>query len=68
MMRNIAVGIDIGTYQIKVVVAESVKENGKTGTRILGTKLEILLPMLTKREEKNGLSRAGWLGVCLLEL
>ena len=37
MMRNIAVGIDIGTYQIKVVVAELVKENGKTGTRILGT-------------------------------
>ncbi len=37
MMRNIAVGIDIGTYQIKVVVAEAVKENGKTGTRILGT-------------------------------
>ncbi len=39
MMRNIAVGIDIGTYQIKVVVAESVKENGKTTTKILGTGL-----------------------------
>jgi hypothetical protein len=37
MMRNLAVGIDIGTYQIKVVVAESVKENGKTTTKILGT-------------------------------
>ncbi|MFZ2523082.1 MAG: cell division protein FtsA [Minisyncoccia bacterium] len=37
MMRNIAVGIDIGTYQIKVVVAEVVKENGKTSTKILGT-------------------------------
>lgn len=37
MMRNIAVGIDIGTYQIKVVVAEAVKENGKISTKILGT-------------------------------
>ncbi len=41
MMRNIAVGIDIGTYQIKVVVSELVKnsgsENGKTITKILGT-------------------------------
>ncbi|HEY0221106.1 MAG TPA: hypothetical protein VGC58_02690, partial [Candidatus Paceibacterota bacterium] len=39
MMRNIAVGIDIGTYQIKVVVAELVKENGKTSTQIIGTGL-----------------------------
>lgn len=37
MMRNIAVGIDIGTYQIKVVVSELVKENGKAVTKILGT-------------------------------
>ena len=37
MMRNVAVGIDIGTYQIKVVVAELVKENGKNTTKILGT-------------------------------
>jgi cell division protein FtsA len=37
MMRNITVGIDIGTYQIKVVVAELVKENGKNSTRIIGT-------------------------------
>jgi cell division protein FtsA len=36
-MRNITVGIDIGTYQVKVVVAELVKENGKASTRILGT-------------------------------
>ncbi len=36
-MRNITVGIDIGTYQIKVVVAELVKENGKSSTRIIGT-------------------------------
>lgn len=36
-MRNIAVGIDIGTYQIKVVVSELVKENGKTNTKIMGT-------------------------------
>lgn len=37
MMRNITVGIDIGTYQIKVVVAELVKENGKNTPKILGT-------------------------------
>lgn len=37
MMRNIAVGIDIGTYQVKVVVAELVKESGKNTTRIIGT-------------------------------
>lgn len=37
MMRNITVGIDIGTYQVKVVVAELVKENGKTVTKIIGT-------------------------------
>ena len=37
MMRNITVGIDIGTYQVKVVVAELVKENNKNVTKILGT-------------------------------
>lgn len=37
MMRNITVGIDIGTYQVKVVVAELVKENNKNATKILGT-------------------------------
>ncbi len=37
MMRNITVGIDIGTYQVKVVVAELVKENGKQITKIIGT-------------------------------
>lgn len=36
-MRNITVGIDIGTYQVKVVVAEQIKENGKNTTKILGT-------------------------------
>lgn len=36
-MRNVTVGIDIGTYQIKVVVAELVRENGKNTTRVLGT-------------------------------
>ena len=37
MARNIAVGIDIGTHQIKVVVAEQVEENGRLSPRILGT-------------------------------
>ena len=36
-MRNITVGIDIGTYQVKVVVAELVKENEKKIPRIIGT-------------------------------
>ncbi len=36
MSKNISVGIDIGSYQIKVVVAESMKENGKTFPRIVG--------------------------------
>ncbi len=39
MMRNITVGIDIGTYQVKVVVAELVRENNKNVTKILGTGL-----------------------------
>lgn len=39
MMRNTTVGIDIGTYQIKVVVAELVKENGKITTKIIGNGL-----------------------------
>lgn len=37
MMRNITTGIDIGTHQIKVVVAEFVKENNKQIGHILGT-------------------------------
>ncbi len=37
MAKNIAVGIDIGTYQIKVVVTESVREEGKTNFKIIGT-------------------------------
>ena len=36
-MRNVTVGIDIGTYQVKVVVAELVRENEKPVTRIIGT-------------------------------
>jgi cell division protein FtsA len=39
MLRNITIGIDIGTYQVKVVVAELVKENGKNVTKILSTGL-----------------------------
>ena len=37
MAKNIAVGIDIGTYQIKIVVAEKVCEDGKDCYRVIGT-------------------------------
>jgi cell division protein FtsA len=37
MAKNIAVGIDIGTYQIKIVVVESVYENDKNSFKIIGT-------------------------------
>lgn len=37
MSRNITVGIDVGTYQVKVVVAELVKDNSKSVTRVIGT-------------------------------
>lgn len=37
MARNIAVGIDIGTYQIKIVVAEKLLENGRENFKIIGT-------------------------------
>jgi cell division protein FtsA len=37
MAKNIAVGIDIGTYQIKIVVAENVYEDGKNILKIIGT-------------------------------
>src|SRR5258708_733251 len=37
MLRNITVGIDIGTYQVKVVVAELVKHEGKKEYRVIGT-------------------------------
>lgn len=37
MLRNTTVGIDIGTYQIKVVVSELVNISGKSTTKILGT-------------------------------
>ncbi|MCX6701749.1 MAG: hypothetical protein NTX96_00950, partial [Candidatus Zambryskibacteria bacterium] len=39
MMRNITVGIDVGTHQVKVVVAEFVKENNKQVGHIIGTGL-----------------------------
>ena len=37
MAKNIAVGIDIGTYQIKIVVAETVHEDNKESYKIIGT-------------------------------
>jgi cell division protein FtsA len=37
MAKNIAVGIDIGTYQIKVVVSECISENDKDSYKIIGT-------------------------------
>ncbi len=36
MSRNITVGIDIGTYQVKVVVAEYLEENNRNIPRIIG--------------------------------
>jgi len=36
MMRNISVGIDVGTRQIKVVVLEFIKDNEKTVPKIIG--------------------------------
>lgn len=37
MLRNITAGIDIGTHQVRAVVSELVRENGKNVTKILGT-------------------------------
>lgn len=37
MAKNIAVGIDIGTYQIKIVVVENVREDDKIVSKIIGT-------------------------------
>jgi cell division protein FtsA len=37
MSRNITIGIDIGTYQIKVVVAEKLSDESSTFPRVLGT-------------------------------
>jgi cell division protein FtsA len=37
MAKNIAVGIDIGTYQIKIVVVENVREDGRDSFKIIGT-------------------------------
>ncbi len=39
MARKIAVGIDIGTYQVKVVVAEYVHQNDQTYPQIIATGL-----------------------------
>ncbi len=40
MARNIAAGIDIGTYQIKAVIAEELRdETGRLFTKIIGTGL-----------------------------
>jgi cell division protein FtsA len=37
MAKNYAVGIDIGTYQIKIVVVENTRENGQDNFKIIGT-------------------------------
>ena len=37
MAKNIAVGIDIGTYQIKIVVVENIREKDKNSFKIIGT-------------------------------
>jgi len=36
MLKNTTVGIDVGTSQVKVVVSELTKENGKQTTKIIG--------------------------------
>lgn len=36
MSRNTSIGIDIGSYQIKVVVAETVKEKEKSVAKVIG--------------------------------
>ena len=40
MSRKITVGIDIGTYQIKVVVAEELREQGRSVPKIIGCGFE----------------------------
>jgi cell division protein FtsA len=37
MAKNISVGIDIGTYQIKIVVVENAREDGRDNFKIIGT-------------------------------
>ncbi|HEC93861.1 MAG TPA: cell division protein FtsA [Candidatus Kaiserbacteria bacterium] len=37
MKRRIATGIDIGTYYVKIVVVEEVKEKGSRSLRVIGT-------------------------------
>lgn len=36
MSRTISVGIDIGTYQVKVVAAENIREDGREIPRVIG--------------------------------
>ncbi|MBU1046829.1 cell division protein FtsA [Patescibacteria group bacterium] len=36
MSKKISVGIDVGTYQVKVVITELVKQNGNTAPHIIG--------------------------------
>jgi cell division protein FtsA len=36
MARTISVGIDIGTYQVKVVAAENIREDGREAPRVIG--------------------------------
>ena len=36
MSKKIAVGIDVGTYQVKVIITELIKDNGRYTPRIIG--------------------------------
>jgi cell division ATPase FtsA len=36
-MRNVTVGIDIGSHIIRVMVVEHVRDNGRSTSRIIGT-------------------------------
>lgn len=37
MSRSLATGIDIGTYEVKVVIAEEIREENRSTQRIIGT-------------------------------
>ena len=37
MARKICAGIDIGTYQVKVLIAEETEQNGRTVPKVIGT-------------------------------
>jgi cell division protein FtsA len=68
MARNIAAGIDIGTYQIKAVIAEELRdETGRTTPKIIGTGLSdakglhhgyITDPSEVARSVRNAMSAA----------